>query len=288
MVRWWVTGQVSVDTEWKAAVTVETIVIMKLHTPAKNQLRNQVTSMASASPELGPAELLLVSGAGACVCQSLVAPLERVKLVRQGQGELARRGLAAPYTGAAHCAASLLRTEGVTALWRGNLASLLRIFPSMALSLGLRDKIRDLLKPSNDAPRSLKVGLNLASGGLAGVLSLLLVYPLDYARTRLATDIKDGAGGRQFRGLLDVYVKTVKADGVQGLYRGLLVAGLGIFLHRGLYFGLYATLQPAVVGGAAGVARLARTFLLGWAVTLAAGLLVYPLDTVRTRHVGDV
>ena len=229
-----------------------------------------------------------MSGAGACVCQSLVAPLERVKLVRQGQGELARRGLAAPYTGAAHCAASLLRTEGVTALWRGNLASLLRIFPSMALSLGLKDKIRDLLKPSNDAPRSLKVGLNLASGGLAGVLSLLLVYPLDYARTRLATDIKDGAGRRQFRGLVDVYVKTVKADGVQGLYRGLLVAGLAIFLHRGLYFGLYATLQPAVVGGAAGVARLARTFLLGWAVTLAAGLLVYPLDTVRTRHVGDV
>ena len=244
--------------------------------------------MASASPELGPAELLLVSGAGACVCQSLVAPLERVKLVRQGQGELARRGLAAPYTGAKHCAASLLRTEGVAALWRGNMASLLRIFPTTALSFGLKDQIRDLLKPSSDAPRALKVGLNLASGGLVGVVSLLLVYPLDYARTRLATDIKDGVGGRQFRGMVDVYVKTVKADGVLGLYRGFLVAGLGIFLYRGLYFGLYDTLQPAVVGGEAGVARLARTFLLGWAVTLTAGLLVYPLGTVRSRHVNDV
>ena len=244
--------------------------------------------MGSASPELGPAELVLVSWAGAFVCKSLVAPLERVKLVRQGQGELARRGLAAPYTGAKHCAASLLRTEGVAALWRGNMASLLRIFPTTALSFGLKDQIRDLLKPSSDAPRALKVGLNLASGGLVGVVSLLLVYPLDYTRTRLATDIKDGAGGRQFRGMVDVYVKTVKADGVLGLYRGFLVAGLGIFLYRGLYFGLYDTLQPAVVGGAAGVARLARTFLLGWAVTLAAGLLVYPLDTVRTRHVGDV
>ena len=244
--------------------------------------------MASASPELGPAELLVVSGAGACVCQSLVAPLERVQLVRQGQGELARRGLAAPYTGAKHCAASLLRTEGVTALWRGNMASLLCIFPSTAFSFGLKDNIRNLFTTTDDAPRALKVGLNLASGGLSGVVSLLLVYPLDYARTRLATDIKDGAGGRQFRGMVDVYVKTVKADGVLGLYRGFLVAGLGIFLYRGLYFGLYDTLQPAVVGGAAGVARLARTFLLGWAVTLAAGLLVYPLDTVRSRHVDDV
>ena len=108
--------------------------------------------MASASPELGPAELLLVSGAGACVCQSLVAPLERVQLVRQGQGELARRGLAAPYTGAKHCAASLLRTEGVAALWRGNMASLLRILPSTAFSFGLKDNIRNLFTTTDDAP----------------------------------------------------------------------------------------------------------------------------------------
>ena len=38
--------------------------------------------------------------------------------------------------------------------------------------------------------------INMASGGLAGALSLCFVYPLDYARTRLASDV--GAGKRAF------------------------------------------------------------------------------------------
>jgi solute carrier family 25 (adenine nucleotide translocator) protein 4/5/6/31 len=37
---------------------------------------------------------------------------------------------------------------------------------------------------------------NLASGGLAGASSLLFVYPLDFARTRLAADIGKGTSER--------------------------------------------------------------------------------------------
>ena len=142
----------------------------------------------------------------------------------------------------------------------------------------MKDNIRNLFTTTDDAPRALKVGLSLASGGLVGVLSLLLVYPLDYARTRLATDIKDGAGGRQFRGMVDVYVKTLKSDGIQGLYRGFVISAVGIFIYRGMYFGLYDTLKPLVLGADAGVTL---SFLLGWAVTVTAGLMSYPIDTVR-------
>lgn len=56
---------------------------------------------------------------------------------------------------------------------------------------------------------------NLASGGAAGATSLLFVYSLDYARTRLANDNKSAkkgsSGERQFNGLLDVYKKTSKS-----------------------------------------------------------------------------
>ena len=56
---------------------------------------------------------------------------------------------------------------------------------------------------------------NLASGGAAGATSLLFVYSLDYARTRLANDAKSakGGGARQFNGLVDVYKKTLASDG---------------------------------------------------------------------------
>ena len=69
---------------------------------------------------------------------------------------------------------------------------------------------------------------NLASGGLAGGSSLLVVYPLDFARTRLGTDIGKGVNERQFKGIFDVIAKVGRSDGIKGLYRGMTVSVLGI------------------------------------------------------------
>lgn len=83
---------------------------------------------------------------------------------------------------------------------------------------------------------------------MAGAASLLFVYSLDYARTRLANDNKSAKSGgqRQFSGLFDVYSKTLKSDGVIGLYRGFMVSCVGIVVYRGLYFGLYDSIKPVV------------------------------------------
>jgi len=75
-------------------------------------------------------------------------------------------------------------------------------------------------------------------------------------------------------------VKTVKSDGVRGLYRGFAVSCVCIFIYRGLYFGLYDTLKPLVLGENA---KWIQTFLLGWGVTITAGLAAYPVDTVKRR-----
>ena len=77
---------------------------------------------------------------------------------------------------------------------------------------------------------------------------------------RLANDAKGKGGERQFNGLIDVYVKTLKSDGIQGLYRGFTISCVGIFIYRGMYFGLYDTLKPLVLGADAGVTL---SFFLG-------------------------
>merc|ERR1719271_645492 len=81
----------------------------------------------------------------------------------------------------------------------------------------------------------------MAAGGLAGAGSLCIVYPLDYARTRLASDV--GTGKKQFNGLLDCLKKTVASSGVGGLYNGIGVSVAGIIPYRGVYFGLFDTLS---------------------------------------------
>ena len=92
--------------------------------------------------------------------------------------------------------------------------------------------------------------------------------------SRLANDAKGKGGERQFNGLIDVYVKTLKSDGIQGLYRGFTISAVGIFIYRGMYFGLYDTLKPLLLGKDAGVFL---SFFLGWAVTVTAGLMSYPI-----------
>lgn len=118
----------------------------------------------------------------------------------------------------------------------------------------------------------------------AGATSLLFVYSLDYARTRLANDAKSAKGGgdRQFNGLVDVYKKTLASDGIAGLYRGFGPSVAGIIVYRGLYFGMYDSLKPIVLVGPLEGNFLA-SFLLGWSVTTGSGIASYPLDTVRRR-----
>ena len=143
------------------------------------------------------------------------------------------------------------------------------------MNFAFKGQIKALFAVSKDASNATKFATNIASGGAAGTLSLLFVYSLDFARTRLANDNKGKGGERQFNGLIDVYVKTLKSDGIQGIYRGFTISAVGIFIYRGMYFGMFDTLKPMLIGGKD--SSVVASFLLGWAVTVTAGLMSYPI-----------
>jgi solute carrier family 25 (adenine nucleotide translocator) protein 4/5/6/31 len=231
--------------------------------------------------KLGFFENFMLSGIAAGISKTAAAPIERVKLLIQNQDEMIKQGrLDKPYTGVVDCTTRVLKTEGIVPFWRGNLANVLRYFPTQALNFAFKDAIKAQLKVPKDSSQTKKLASNVASGGLAGSLSLTVVYSLDFARTRLANDAKGKGGERQFNGLVDVYRKTLASDGIAGLYRGFVISCVGIFIYRGLYFGLYDTLKPILIGDG-GSALM--SFFLGWAITIGSGLASYPIDTVRRR-----
>merc|ERR1712088_701156 len=191
----------------------------------------------------------MLSGVAAGVSKTAAAPIERVKLLVQNQDEMIKQGrLDKPYKGVIDCTTRVLKTEGIIPFWRGNLANVLRYFPTQALNFAFKDTIKAIFATPKDASQAKKFTMNILSGGMAGTCSLLFVYSLDYARTRLANDAKGKGGERQFNGLVDVYVKTLK---------------------------------PMLIGGKD--SSVAASFLLGWAVTVGAGLMSYPIDTIRRR-----
>jgi len=230
--------------------------------------------------ELGFLENFMLSGVAAGVSKTAAAPIERVKLLVQNQDEMIKQGrLDKPYTGVIDCVKRVLASEGVVPFWRGNLANVLRYFPTQALNFAFKDKIKAIFNCPKDASYGRKVATNIASGGCAGSLSLFFVYSLDFARTRLANDNKGKGGERQYNGLIDVYRKTLATDGIQGIYRGFVISCVGIFIYRGLYFGLYDSFKPLLGDSPSFFA----SFLLGWAVTVGSGLASYPIDTIRRR-----
>jgi len=84
---------------------------------------------------------------------------------------------------------------------------------------------------------------NCASGGAAGAASLAFVYPLDFARTRLATDVGKNKANREFTGLSNCLYRVFKSDGIVGLYRGFCISVVGIIVYRAMYFGVYDTVK---------------------------------------------
>jgi solute carrier family 25 (adenine nucleotide translocator) protein 4/5/6/31 len=172
--------------------------------------------------------------------------------------------------------------QGVASFWRGNLANVVRYFPTQAFNFAFKDTIKNLFpryNPHTDFWRFFAT--NMASGGLAGAGSLLIVYPLDFARTRLAADVGTGKG-REFTGLIDCLTKVVKRGGPGALYQGFGVSVQGIIVYRGAYFGLYDTAKGVLFKDEKNAPLLAK-WAVAQAVTAAAGVASYPFDTVRRR-----
>jgi len=227
-----------------------------------------------------------MGGVSAAVSKTAAAPIERVKLLIQNQDEMLKSGrLTVPYKGISDCFKRVIAEEGFVSLWRGNLANVIRYFPTQALNFAFKDQFKRMFGYSKEKDGYGKwFAGNLASGGAAGAASLTFVYSLDYARTRLANDSKAAkkGGERQFNGLVDVYKKTLATDGIVGLYRGFNISCIGIVVYRGLYFGMYDSLKPVLLVGTL-QNNFFASFMLGWGITIGAGLASYPIDTIRRR-----
>lgn len=225
----------------------------------------------------------LAGGVSAAISKTAVAPIERVKLLLQVQHISKQIAADQRYKGMIDCFVRIPKEQGVLAYWRGNAANVIRYFPTQALNFAFKDKYKQIFLSGVDKNTQFWryfVG-NLASGGAAGATSLCFVYPLDFARTRLAADVGKVSGDREFHGLLDCLKKIVKADGVVGMYRGFGVSVQGIIIYRAAFFGIYDTAKgllpdpkntPLVVSWA-----IAQT------VTTISGIISYPFDTVRRR-----
>lgn len=177
---------------------------------------------------------------------------------------IARGSLHQQYRGFFDCLKSVKKGEGIKGLWKGNSISLLRFFPNEKMNNDVKNMVKNVLPSSCWA--------NIVSGVFGGWVAAGILYPIDTVRIFLATSSK-----KQSQTLREL-AKNIKGQGKMYLYRGYKSSLLGIALFRGSYFGLYDTFKGKT---SSPTAKWMTAYLSG----LFAGMLVYPIQTLRKRKI---
>jgi len=239
---------------------------------------------AAEKPKANPLVNLAAGGVSGAISKTITAPLEKVKLAIQNQdsnpkilsGEMKR------YTGMGDCFVRHVKELGPSSLWRGNVANCIRYVPTAACNLMFKDTIKALFpKYSKDKEFGKFAMSQIGSGALAGGLTNTIVYPLIYVRTVLGADM---GKVKQYSGMGDCLVKTVKANGFFSLYNGIGPSTIGIVVYRGTQFGLQDTMKAfnpyqkdvSMVG-------IVSKFAVAQVAVAASGISSYPFDTMQRR-----
>lgn len=83
-------------------------------------------------------------GISAAVSKTAVAPIERVKLLLQVQHISKQISADQRYKGMVDCFVRIPKEQGFAAFWRGNLANVIRYFPTQALNFAFKDKYKQV------------------------------------------------------------------------------------------------------------------------------------------------
>ena len=139
----------------------------------------------------------------------------------------------------------------------------------------------------------------IVSGAIAAMISTIICYPLDYARTQISGDTSD-----KYKGILHCWKTALKTRGLFSIYQGLGLCLFGDVIYRGLKYGLYDGLQPDIISiigeilnrkfsveTFSGAHKSITIFFINWVlatiISALVGTILLPLDTVRRLMIMD-
>jgi len=239
---------------------------------------------------------LLAGGIAGAVSRSIVAPIERLKMLYQLDSEYGRgsngggsergkngKGVTMEGTssfrryrgGLGRGLRQMYAEDGARGFWKGNGANVLRVVPLLALQFACYDIFkRHMFGPWHNDQSVLQ---RLVAGASAGMTACLLTYPLDTVRARLTLQRGEGTG------LLSLFSQIYRTEGVRGYYHGLVPSLAGVIPYVGLDFAVYETLKQCLPRDEHDECSRLHLFVCGAFAGVVGQTIAYPLDLVRRR-----
>ena len=202
---------------------------------------------------------LIASGVSAIITKSSVAPLERIKILKQTQSYYSQSN----YGSLFHSCRFIYKNEKLRGFYRGHYSNMLRIFPAYLIKFPANEFYKQLYKVDEQHPIRL-----LLAGISAGSTQVSMTYPLDIIRTRMTLD-------KYMTTNYNSYYKCarniLKREGIWAFYKGYPITGMTYPMYVGLQFFIYEWLKTDF------------SYFAGAIAGMTAQTLMYPGDILK-RH----
>ena len=213
-----------------------------------------------------------MGGISGSLSKTLMAPFERSSLIFRFQ----LSNPSPPYTSTWDCMRRIIKEEGATYLWRGNIHNARSIFPTQALNFAFRDFFTHKIQPASTTFSSSLIQYMMV-GGLSGACATCFTYPSFYTVRRGPIDMSRMNLPKQ--PLISRLISDLKYR-----YKGFGGALPYVVTYRALYFGLYdATMREILQEKKDGLGLLGLRFGVAYGSTLMAHLLSIPFHIVPFR-----
>ncbi|KAF7126520.1 hypothetical protein RHSIM_Rhsim11G0043300 [Rhododendron simsii] len=216
---------------------------------------------------------------------TIVAPIERAKLLLQTQESNAAivSGPHRRFKGMVDCIVRTVREEGILSLWRGNGSSVLRYYPSVALNFSLKDDYNSRLPARSSKFNFLLItSMNFFCSWSHPCNTLFVVCPVDHSNQTLAWS-RGRSTLYKFRKKYYFGRTSILKIIPYGIVFGAPPSAHFMTLRTVLLFKLFSNCLIMISHKNKPELALWKRWVVAQAVTTSAGLVSYPLDTVRRR-----
>lgn len=233
--------------------------------------------------------IFLSSAFAACFAEFCTLPLDtaKVRLQLQKIGNVGEGSSVSKYRGLLGTIFTIIKEEGLLALWKGIVPGLHRQCVYGGLRIGLYDPVKALIVGSAYVGE-ISLFSKILAALLTGAIAITLASPTDLVKVRLQSEGKMPLGAaKRYSGAMDAYYTIAKQEGLTALWTGL---GPNIARNATINaaeLASYDQVKEAILR-IPGFTNNALTHLFaGLGAGFFAVCIGSPLDVVKSRMMGD-
>ncbi|KAL7678447.1 putative mitochondrial carrier domain protein [Plasmopara halstedii] len=226
---------------------------------------------------------LLSGGAASATAELLTLPIDitKVRLQSQRSGSASGSKAVTHYTGMLHTIQTMIKHEGLSALWNGATPALLRQVSYTSICMVLYEPLRNTFGASVHHCANGEVSFmnKFLAGGCAGAIGISIANPVDVIKVRMQAN----RSGKLYSGVGDAFSVIYKREGFRGFLRGMSPNIKRGFVVNAAELGTYDHSKELLISSG----LLKEGVLAHTGASCVAGLAgasaSNPIDVVKTR-----